>query len=301
MGKVQKDIVNGAKQYAEYIVSHILQKGEDGNIRYYFSGSLAMLLLNSAKCIKPQFLNESGKIKAEQEEFFIPEKNKTYLERGIRPIGLDVDVIEIEAGTFEGKGGIYQLGAIRENCNLATSLCPQWERGAGAGYFDWLAGDRSFVGYDIAELTLEDNTKVAIADPLCLILHKFADAIKCQTIICNLKNKGKLTPQRATDLKKKYAKDARDFSSMFNGVVGLYTDVNFEKFAQHLLDVCPQTAFTDIMQSESMDLIKAFYDDAMSEISNEYQGLFKKFINAMGTTNKDILRKQAEASARQPL
>lgn len=301
MEKVQKDIVNGAKEYIDYIVSHIPQKDENGNITYYFSGSLAMLLLNLAKYIKPQYLNKNGEVKYARKEFAVPENNKKYLEQGIRPISLDVDVIEIESGTFAGKGGIYQLGKIRENCNLATSLCPQWERGAGTSYFDWLAGDRSFAGYDMAELTLEDNTKVVIADPLCLVLHKFADAIVCLRSIRNLKNKGKLTPQRETNLQKKYAKDIRDFSSMFNGVVGLYINVDFEKLAQHLLDTCPQTAFADVMQSESMDLIKVFSGDTMSEISGEYQGLFERFVNAIGATNKDMLQNQAEESAGQLL
>lgn len=297
MEQKQNDIVDGAKQYTDYIVSHIPQKDEKGNTRYYFSGSLAMLLLNSAKSVKPQYLNKNGEVKYVQKEFAIPENNKKHLEQGIRPISLDIDVVEIESETFAGKGGIYQLCAIRENCNLATSLCPQWERGAGTGYFDWLAGDRSFAGYDVAELTLADNSKVIVADPLCLIFHKFADAIQCRRSICNLKNKGKLTPQRETDLQKKYAKDISDFSSMFNGVVGLYTDVNFQGFAQHLLDVCPQTAFTSIMQIESMDLIKALYDDAKGEITEEYQDLFKNFLDAINLTNENELQKQAEKSA----
>lgn len=48
MGK-QEDIINGAAEYATYIASRIPQHTQDKKLAYYFSGSLAMLLLSSAK------------------------------------------------------------------------------------------------------------------------------------------------------------------------------------------------------------------------------------------------------------
>ena len=74
---MQKElIIEGAKQYSGHITSHIPQENEEGAIRYYFSGSLAMLLLNSAKSFKPLLLDEKGKVIIEEQEILIPNKNK---------------------------------------------------------------------------------------------------------------------------------------------------------------------------------------------------------------------------------
>ena len=283
---MQKElIIEGAKQYSGYITSHIPQENEEGAIRYYFSGSLAMLLLNSAKSFKPLLLDEKGKVIIEEQEILIPNKNKDSLLKGVREIGSDVDVITIDEKAFAGKGNIFHLAIIREKCDLATSLCSKWEKNNGTMYFDWLADDRTFKDYNAAELTMLDGTKVLIADPLYLTIHKFADGIACKKAIETLKRNGKSPAKK----EEKYQKDLRDFASLFNGIVSLYSDINFDKIVDQIVQSCPNTAFSSIMQTNLDKNINQFSADVLSLIDEENQNLFKEFISSVDKQNKVIL------------
>lgn len=282
---MQKElIIEGAKQYSGYITSHIPQENKEGAIRYYFSGSLAMLLLNSAKSFKPLLLDEKGKVIIEEQEILIPNKNKNSLFKGVREIGSDVDVITIDEKAFAGKGNIFHLAIIREKCDLATSLCSNWAKANGTMYFDWLTDERKFKDYNAAELTMLDGKKVLVTDPLYLTIHKFADALACKISIERLLNNGKSTVKK----EEKYQKDLRDFASLFNGVVSLYSGIDFDKIIIHIYQACPDTAFSTIMQTNLEDKIEQFSSNISTLIDEENQKLFKKFIGSIDKQNKRI-------------
>lgn len=291
----KKQIVDGAEQYACHVARNIPQTDENGKCQYYFSGSLAMLLLNSAKTIKPEYLSKDGFVESEQPAFSLSDKNKELLSQGIRPIGFDVDVIAVDESIFAGKGDIYSLKTIREKCDKATILCPKWEDGYGTMYFDWLGSDRDFAGYDVAELEMQDGSKILIADPLCLAVHKLADSIKCKSSEDRLERKGKLRPEKKEELEAKYQKDIKDFTSLFNGIMSAYANVDFSKLVTHVLETSSQTAFSDIMQEDSIERIKQFAYDASEYIHDEYQETFINFINAVGKQNKTNLERQARS------
>jgi len=287
MEEQKKKIVDGAKQYSEYIVGKIPQRDENGNVKYYFSGSLAILLLNSAVSVKSSFLDTEGKTTKTIHEFTMLDKSKESLAKGIRPISIDVDVVTTENNFFANKGNVYMLRAVRENCDLATALCPRWENSYGTSYFDCLDEERQFKGHDVAEITMIDGKKVVIADPLALIMHKFADAIKCSKI-----KKRLLEPERKQGRQVKYQKDINDFVALFNGVVSLYPKLDFKQLIEHFLETCPQTAFSNIMFTDSGDEIKQFYYDAIELIDIENKEMFSDFINAIGNQNNKILEEQ---------
>jgi len=294
MEEQKQNIIAGARQYSDYIVRHIPQRDENGNVKYYFSGSLAMLLLSSAVSVKSSFLDEKGMTIRDRQEFCIPDNNTDSLLHGVRAIGLDVDIVVVDDKTFVGRGGIYNLKTIRENCSLATELCPKWTNTYGTAYFDLLADERTFEGHDIAELTMQDGAKVIIADPLCLAIHKFADGIACLIQIKKLSSKGILKPETELKYLDKYQKDIRDFTSMFNGVVSLYKDVDFKQVVKHVLETCPETTFSGIMFEDSRDDIEQFYFDAKKQIDDKHQSLFGDFIEAIEKQNKSILVKRAK-------
>lgn len=291
----KKQIVAGAEQYACHVVKNIPQTDKNGKCQYYFSGSLAMLLLSSAKTIKPEYLSKDGFVESEQPAFSLSDKNKELLALGIRPVGFDVDVIAVDESIFAGKGDVYSLKTIREKCDKATTLCPKWEGGYGSMYFDWLGSDREFTGYDVAELEMQDGSKILVADPLCLAVHKLADSIKCKSSEERLERKGKLRPEKREELEAKYQKDIKDFTSLFNGIVSSYANVDFAELVEHVLETSSQTAFSDIMQEDSIERIKQFTYDASEYIDDEYQEMFTNFINAVGKQNKINLDKQAES------
>ena len=279
-------IIKGAKQYSDHVTTNIPQKTEDNIIKYYFSGSLAMLLLSSAKSLKTMNVDENGIIKEQGQEISIPSANKNSLFKGVRAIGNDVDVILIDDTTFQGKGAIYSLSVIREKCDLATTLCPAWTY-SGTIYCDFLSDDRKFTAHNVAELTLNDDSKVFIVDPLDLIFHKFSDAIfRLQNI-----NKTPSFEQEDKYYVKQYYKDLNDFASLFNGIVSLYQDKNFDKTIEHIINTNWGTAFYRLMRSNFNDELEQFSNqlEKLKLIDEGNQELFENFINCIDKQNKAIL------------
>lgn len=292
MNNEQEIIVNAAKQYAEYLISCIPQKDEEGSVKYYFSGSLAMLLLNSVKSVNSIYIDKDGEIIKTRGERIFSEENKKHLEQGIRKISLDIDVIEVLEKSFTVHRNIYSTKAVRENCDLVLSLCPTWKIDCDDLLIDALTETREFVGHDIAELTLNDGSIVITADPLCMVFHKFADAMSCKNMIDELEKKGRTIAGKQT----KYKKCVRDFSSMFNGCIDLYPNVDFSQVVDHILKVYPDTCFSTLMQEQSSGLIKRFYEDAKEQIADEHQELFKELIDTASKKNDEILHNQTNES-----
>ncbi len=289
MDKQKQLIVAGAKQYSDYVTSQVPQRDDKGNLKYYFSGSLAMLLLSSARSLQSSFLDAKGEVVRASEEISIPDRNRESLELGVRSIGHDVDIVIIDDAVFGGKGYAYELSKLREKCDLATTLCPKWANGGGTMYVDLLASERTFDGFDVAELTLLDSTRVVIADPLSLITHKFADALGCKATIEIARNRGRLTAEKLAGYNAKYEKDLKDFASMFNGVVALYGKVDFNKVVEHILRTCPDTALAKWMHAEVADKIRQFGFDCKELIDAGCQALFGEYIHAVGELNKATL------------
>lgn len=282
MDNLKQDIVNGAKQYADYITQQIPQIGETGVINYYFSGSLAMLLLNSAKMVKPLTLNSNGEIVSSNFAYEITDINRENFSKGIRTIGRDIDVMAVAK---RPKGNFYELSKVVDNCNLATKLCPEWENGKGTFYYDFLNDDRDFDSYFAAELTLLDGSKFIISDPLVLVSHKFGECINYKMVGQRVWGKGNMSPA----LGKKYSKGIVDFATMFNGLIEHYKDVNFAIFLKGLYDNCIETELAGaLFSSVSADYMNAFYNDVLDKINPENKNLLNDFIVSALNINKSL-------------
>lgn len=96
----KEKIINGIKTYAEHIVGNNPQLDSHGSLKYYFSGSFAMLLCNCAVSIS--FINASGNGKLERikEEKPIAENILSSLHKGVRQINKDLDIVEVQSNTF---------------------------------------------------------------------------------------------------------------------------------------------------------------------------------------------------------
>ncbi|MBO7526376.1 MAG: hypothetical protein J6T74_00595 [Clostridia bacterium] len=281
-------IVDSAKQYATYLIKNISQTDENGNVMYYFSGSLAMLLLSSAQSIKICLLDNGGKTVKEKPAAEFSQKAKESLSKGVRSVGADIDIVTINEDAFNGKGGVYNLSAVKNNCDLSLYLCPAWKNINGTMYFDCLTDEREIVGHSTAEITFNDGNKVIIADPMSLIMHKFADTLTCYATIQKFKDNNTSTAERIAKLVAKYKKDISDFVSMFNGCISIYSQQKFEKYIEQTLKMCPQTAFSRILSSSKLsENIEYFYNDAKEYI--EDKNLFESFINAMVNQNEQIV------------
>ena len=289
MEEKNQKIIDGAKQYALYITSNIPQKDEKGNVRYYFSGSLAMLLLSSTESVKTYTLDSSGNLIADGRGFVISEENKSGLAAGVRPLSIDVDVVTLDESTFNRTARVYNTKTVLEKCDLAAELCPAWIGSINSMYLDSLGEERAIDVHDVATITLADGGELLIADPLNLILHKFADAIAVKNNEKRIVGMGKDTAR----VVEKYEKDVRDFASMFNGVMDAYADIDFEDAVVTLLKHCPQTAFTGVLASfNSEESIEQFRKDAGALIKDKE--LFNKFIEAILHQNRIVLDAENE-------
>ena len=278
-------IVEGAKQYSKYITTNIPQLSENGNVIYYFSGSLAMLLLNEAISIKSMFLDEDGQVVRERLEFDISEENRKSFARGIRPLSLDVDTVATRPNVFNRRTNIITTTVeVIKNCPLATKLCPMWGIRGTSNYFDCLESEeegRIFKGHDIAEITIKDGTKVIIADPLCMLVHKLADAMMCKDCIDRL-SLG-LSPET---LQTKYEKDINDFASMFNGIISHYDGFDFLQVINHIYETYDST-FSSLIKQDSLDILKQFYLDVKESIDEDKQERLFQFIDAVSKKNQE--------------
>lgn len=279
MNSDKKKIVDGAKQYASYVARNVPQMDDMGRVKYYFSGSLAMLLLSSAKFIKSFCVDREGVFMGNGPDVYVDEDSRQNFEDGIRPISMDVDIVATDGMYFAHKGKIYNLAKVKETCDLATTLCPSWERQLGTTYFDVLSEERGFNAHDVAEVALDDGTELLIADPLSLLMHKFADGITCLRQIEKMSVVGKLTLQHKESLEQKYQKDVKDFSSMFNGVASLYPEADFNKAMDRVLANCSGSAFSPKLLSDS-DNVRQFFNDVREYIDVDFQDEFEDFINA---------------------
>lgn len=80
----------------------------------------------------------------------------------------------------------------------------------------------------------------------------------------------------------------RDFASLFNGIVSLYSGIDFDKIVIHIIQSCPDTAFSKFMQTNLEDKIEQFSSDISTLIDEENQKLFNKFIGSIDKQNRVI-------------
>lgn len=294
MDEQKKKIVKAAEQYASYLAGKEPQVDENGRMKYYFSGSIAMLLLSAATSFKTSSVDIQGATIEEGREFEIPDKNRTALAQGVRQLSMDVDIVSTCDVFLKGE---HSLVNVRNNCDLVGDLCPVWMKpGGGTMYLDNLTDDREFVTHDVAELTMQNGSKILIASPLSLIVHKLADTMTCLRIIkvrLSKENGNELAP-RVIQIKKKYEKDIEDFVSVFNGIVSLYPELDFKKLIEHILEAIPSSAISNITDMDWIENLKKFHADCKDKISDDCKDKFDKFVDDLIDINTYYMEQTAE-------
>ncbi len=268
----KQNIISGANEYASYIINNIPQKTEDAKITYYFSGSLAMLLLPSAKHLSFVGADSSGEIKFISPQVDIPESARTSFKKGVRPLSVDVDVVEIKENTFANKAKVYNIGAVKENCKLATALCPAWSKFGGTMYLDPLSDERNIKSHNLSSIELSTGEHIFIANPIDMMLHKLAETFAVQ-------NKPKQVD--------KYEKDLKDFSSLFNGVAK--TNILPEDMEEYLSTIVQNNEHSCVSYFATVNLEKSITKllvDAKNYIEPENVNKLYGFLLKLKSFNK---------------
>lgn len=266
----KQDIINGAAEYATYVTNHIPQRNLDNNISYYFSGSLAMLLLSSAKNISFVGTNHDGEISYISPQIKVTPDAKNSFTKGARPLSIDIDVVAINDSVFAGQGKHYTLSNIKKNCHLATELCPAWSKSLGTAYFDILSDDRNILNHNMAALELENGNSILIVNPIDLMLHKVSESLFVQT-----------KPKQIA----KYDKDLKDLASLICGIINLgILPENFEEYIGEVVKNNPNSYLASEHETELAKLSK----DLIPYTDKQMYEKVKHIISSVASYNKSI-------------
>ena len=278
MGK--QDIINGAEEYATYITSRISQRSQDNKILYYFSGSLAMLLLSSAKNIAFIGANNDGDVSFISPQISVSPEAKNSFKKGVRPLSMDIDLVAIDDSTFAGNGKHYVLSKIRENCHLATELCPSWARNEGTMYFDILSDERQIVNHNIAGIELENGQRILIVNPIDLMLHKLSESIYLQT-----------KPKSA----EKYEKDVKDLACLLGGIISLgIIPENFEEYINEVLNNNPTSSISKNFVVNHEGELSKLAEDLKSHTDKQLYKKVKQVLSVIIKFNKEKSQSQPQ-------
>ncbi len=266
----KQDIISGATEYATYITNHIPQKSQDNKILYYFSGSLAMLLLSSAKNIAFVEADKNGDINFISPQVKVTPEAKNAFKKGVRPISIDVDVVTVNDSALTNKGKYYNIAKVKENCHLATELCPAWSRIGGTMYFDILSDERDIISHNMTVIELENSNPVFIVNPIDLMLHKLSESLHLQT-----------KPKQA----EKYEKDVKDLACLLGGIISLdILPENFEEYIGEVLNNNPTSSISKNLvvnhETELLNLakdIKPYIDKQIYDKAKQVLSVITKF------------------------
>lgn len=276
----KQDILDGAVEYATFITSHIPQKDNANNITYYFSGSLAMLLMASAKNIAFIGADNDGDIKFISPQQKISAETQHALKKGTRPLSTDIDIVAIRDDIFAHKGIYYNLANIRKNCHLATELCPAWSKLCGTMYFDILSDERIIDNHNMSIIELANDRKVLIVNPIDLMLHKLSETIY-------LKTKSKQTD--------KYEKDIKDLACLLSGIISM--DIIPENFEEYIAEVMKNNSTSSISKNlihNHETEIEAITADLKHHIDKHTYEKVKKVMATITSFNKSISQNQPQ-------
>lgn len=276
----KQDIIDGAVEYATYISNHIPQRTIDGKLTYYFSGSLAMLLLSSAKNIAFIGADNSGDISFISPQLNISPDSQKAFKKGTRPLTSDIDIVCIDDSTFAGKGKYYNLAKVRENCHLATELCPTWSKIDGTMYFDMLSDERHFVNHNMAGIELENGQKVLIVNPIDLMLHKLSESIYLQT-----------KPKQA----EKYEKDVKDLACLLGGIISLgIIPENFEEYINEVLNNNPTSSISKNFVVNHESELSKLAEDLNPHTDKQLYNKVKQVLSVIIKFNKEKSQSQPQ-------
>ena len=278
MGK--QDIINGATEYATYITSRIPQRDQDNKIQYYFSGSLAMLLLSSAKNIAFVGTDNTGDITFISPQLKVSPEAKNSFKKGVRPLSIDVDIVAIDDSAFAGKGKHYTIAKVKENCHLTTELCPAWSKIGGTMYFDILSDERDIINHNMAALEFENGQHVLIVNPIDLMLHKLSESIYLQT-----------KPKQA----EKYEKDVKDLACLLGGIINLdILPENFEEYIGEVLKNNPTSSISKNLIVNHETEFENLAKDLKPYIDKQIYDKAKQVLSVIAKFNKEKSESQPE-------
>lgn len=215
----KKTIINGLRLFVNDYEQIQPFLGENGNVRYYFSGSIAMMLLSKVKSFETILLDDKGNIKFEMKNNTeLNDKARDEYAKSEREIK-DIDTINIAEG-ISNPSLILSKYAI--NYGITKSYtAPQ----------DILSGDKIMHAHIVAKCQLQDGGIIYMAPPATMICYKIFDVISRIKIYNKKKESGEDTTKVGAEIKKRI----KDLIYLIKGLA------SFDKnFVQSIADAYEQ-------------------------------------------------------------
>ncbi len=258
--KITSHLVNSVPQYV------------DGQITWYYSGSLALNLYASAKSMRFVTLDENWRVlDFSNSSLPVNDDAQKHFTSGVRKISQDIDLVAKSPNFSREMNPVAHTKILRAQFpDDIGELCQVWATGALTGAFlDVLNDGRTFNGHHIAELTLENGEKIYALNPIDLLFHKIGETIIVQ----------------GND-DAKYQKNLGDISSLLNALssMGLLDENTFEHIIQiakingpesgiHKAFNKPETEVLGKLETLQKDLSPLITEESKETFNNVFEGL----------------------------
>lgn len=200
---------------------------KDKSLQYYFSGSLAAMILGNALEIVELDLDDSNQIIGEK-RIIISEEQREKIRTFSRKIGSDIDVVNVNGDLFYGSpvDDRPHIKNVVDNVENIYDLMSWHENSRGTAYIDNLESEREFSSHPVVKV-ITDEGDVYVTAPPELLAHKLSETM----FFAEQLLKGKVFDIT----QKKYDKDIKDISSLFYGFYELYGDDYLERIFNALI------------------------------------------------------------------
>lgn len=200
---------------------------KDKSLQYYFSGSLAAMILGNALEIVELDLDDSNQIIGEK-RIIISEEQREKIRTFSRKIGSDIDVVNVNGDLFYGSpvDDRPHIKNVVDNVENIYDLMSWQENSRGTAYIDNLESEREFSSHPVVKV-ITDEGDVYVTAPPELLAHKLSETM----FFAEQLLKGKVFDIT----QKKYDKDIKDISSLFYGFYELYGDDYLERVFKVLI------------------------------------------------------------------
>lgn len=237
---------------------------QNGNVRYYFVGSIAMMLLSKVKSFHTLKLNDVGNIiNTSEKTIDINDKARLEYAKSERRIH-DIDIIYITNGVTN-PNAVFSRYASDYGLSTNNSGAP----------LDVLSDDIKIKSHIISKCELENGEIIYMKHPAAMVFHKMFDIMARFTVIKKFKAKGKNTD----NIEKEINKRLGDLICLIKGLVSYDKDFIKSIIETYNVEFSLENCLSESRNFESKDfneLLNLIYKSGL--VSEEEQEVFKKII-----------------------
>lgn len=213
------NLIEISSKLGSYLTSLSPQVKMD-SLQYYFSGSIATMIMAGAESITEINLDDSNNLIGEKSSIEITKEQRDKIAKFTRKLGMDIDVVNVNGDILYGapKDNKPHVQNVIKNVPEVLELMAWKQEQYGTMYIDKLESEREITYHPVVRVTTQ-NGDIYVTAPPEQLAHKLSETIELSNMLAGGKYYEKL--------KAKYEKDIKDLSAMFYGFIDLYDKDEF--------------------------------------------------------------------------